>query len=246
MGTYEHWPYSNLHDLNLDWVLQIIGDFKRQYENLTEYFNGLIDQLDEKTQEEIAEFDEAISGFETTLRQLAIQLQNDTTAVISEARTAAVNNIYDVEHQSMQNVANIANGVISDVRAAGADVLESIPSDYTQLDYQAIQVIGAGIAPDAITNLNDPYFFSNNNRIINCDPNMSLSNAPVQFTAGEYVCNVLTIRYLDQPAGSGWRQTSNQWLMMRKVSDGTVHIYVRTAYIDTNADYQFQSWVTVI
>lgn len=242
MGTYEHWPYSNLHDLNLDWVLQIIGDFKRQYENLTEYFNGLIAQLDTKTQEEIAEFEAAIEGYQNYLQALALRLETE----IGQTGNEAASNLQAVEATCLQNIATLSGDEQSNIRDVGAEVVESIPSDYTAFYQEAIQTRGAGQSPDAYTNLNDPFFFSNNNRIILCSNNMSLSNAPITFTAGEYQCSMLTVRWNEQPAGSNWRNTSNQWLMMRKIADGTVHIYVRTAYVDTNADYQFQSWVTVI
>ena len=126
MGTYEHWPYSNLHDLNLDWVLQIIGDFKRQYENLTEYFNGLIAQLDTKTQEEIAEFEAAIEGYQNYLQALALRLETE----IGQTGNEAASNLQAVEATCLQNIATLSGDEQSNIRDVGAEVVESIPSDY--------------------------------------------------------------------------------------------------------------------
>ena len=34
MGLFEHWPYTNYHDLNLDWIIQKLKDIEQEYEAL--------------------------------------------------------------------------------------------------------------------------------------------------------------------------------------------------------------------
>ena len=34
MGAYEHFPYTNFHDLNLDWLLKKVEELERRVEEL--------------------------------------------------------------------------------------------------------------------------------------------------------------------------------------------------------------------
>lgn len=242
MGTYEHWPYSNLHDLNLDWVLQIIGDFKRQYENLTEYFNGLIAQLDEKTQEEIAEFEEAISGFETTLRNLASQLEAD----IGQAGNTASANVQSTEAASLQNIASLTGDELTAIQNKGAEVIESIPQDYSQFYGVALKATTNGTAPNCTTDLNTNMFLIHNG-IVACDPNMGLANGPVTITAGDYYVFLLNLEHNGVPAGSGYGPAASQLIYLHKISDDSISVYERIYHYDPqNQTYTFDNWHQVV
>lgn len=242
MGTYEHWPYSNLHDLNLDWVLQIIGDFKRQYENLTEYFNGLIDQLDEKTQEEIAEFDEAISGYETTLRNIAAELELE----IGQLGTQVTTNIQQTEATSLQNIATLTGNEEQAIRDTANEVIESIPADYNQFYQIAVKSTTNGLAPNATTDLNTNMFLIHNH-IVACDPNMGLSNGPVTITAGEYYVFLLNLAHNSVPAGSGYGPAASQLIYLHKISDDSISVYERMYHYDyTTQANVFGNWHQVI
>ena len=242
MGTYEHWPYSNLHDLNLDWVLQIIGDFKRQYENLEEYFQGLIDQLDEKTQEEIAEFEQAISGYEITLRELAYQLQAD----IGQAGNTASANVQATEATALQNIATLTGNEEQSIRDLADEVRESIPADYNQFYQVAVKYTTNGLAPNATTDLNTNMFLIHN-YIVACDPNMGLSNGPVTITAGDYYVFTLNLEHNSAPAGSGYGPMTSQLIYLHKISDDSISVYERMYHYDYDTQANvFGNWHQVI
>lgn len=232
MGTYEHWPYSNLHDLNLDWVLQIIGDFKRQYENLTEYFNGLIDQLDEKTQEEIAEFDEAISGYEITLRELVTQLEGDLVSTKNDCVTdlTTTRNNYMVTLQTVGNQERVA------IRNRGTEVINSIPINYSTLENSAIKNIGNG-APNTptpvVTDLNDVYY-TQSNAMYNFHPGYTYTNTPTgSISSDDYHIKLINSR--DVYAYEGASDVSGSCMQIFyaiKYNDPTVTlVYARTVYL---------------
>lgn len=232
MGTYEHWPYSNLHDLNLDWILQIIGDFKRQYENLTEYFNGLIAQLDEKTQEEIAEFDEAISGYETTLRELESQLSSN----LVQTKNDCVTDLTDTRNNYMTTLYNVGESQAVMIRDLGQEVRESIPSDYSTLENAAIKNIGNG-APNTstpvVTDLNDVYY-TEQNAMYNFHPGYTYTNTPTgSISSDDYHIKLINSKDVYTYEGaSDVSRSCMQIFYAIKYNDPTVTlVYSRTVYL---------------
>ncbi len=232
MGTYEHWPYSNLHDLNLDWVLQIIGDFKRQYENLTEYFNGLIAQLDEKTQEEIAEFDEAISGYEITLRELVSQLEGD----LVDTKNDCITDLTTTRNNYMVTLQTVGNEELVSIQNRGIEVINSIPVDYSTLENSAIKNIGNG-APDTptpvVTDLNDVYY-TDQNAMYSFHPGYTYTNTPTgSISSDDY--HIKLINSKDVYAYEGASDVSRSCMQIFyaiKYNDPTVTlVYARTVYL---------------
>lgn len=52
MGTFEQFPYTNYHDLNLDWVLQVVKEAKDILNNLHDVVSGIVDsRVNEFTKE---------------------------------------------------------------------------------------------------------------------------------------------------------------------------------------------------
>lgn len=232
MGTYEHWPYSNLHDLNLDWVLQIIGDFKRQYENLEEYFQGLIDQLDEKTQQEIAEFEEAISGYETTLRELESQLSSN----LVQTKNDCVTDLTDTRNNYMTTLYNVGESQAVMIRDLGQEVRESIPVDYQTLENSAIKNIGNG-APNTsapvVTDLNDVYY-TQDNAMYNFHPGYTYTNTPAgSLSSDDYHIKLITSTdvYKYEGASDVARSCMQIFYALKYNDPSTTLVFARTVYI---------------
>ena len=43
MPLFENWPYSNFHELNLDWILQQVKDLTEKVESLDKQLNEDLD-----------------------------------------------------------------------------------------------------------------------------------------------------------------------------------------------------------
>ena len=41
---FERFPYTNFHDLNLDWILQVIKEFRESYPDIIEELNKKLDK----------------------------------------------------------------------------------------------------------------------------------------------------------------------------------------------------------
>lgn len=50
MGLYEQWPYVNFHELNLNWIVQQMGEIRKEYEEVKQLSNDLQDLKDKYTE----------------------------------------------------------------------------------------------------------------------------------------------------------------------------------------------------
>lgn len=87
MGLWEHFPYTNFHGLNLDWVL-------RSIKNLNDRVEALEKRIEEIKQEILAEVDEKLQAFkEELLREVQEKLdalKEELEAIIDQKIDAAV------------------------------------------------------------------------------------------------------------------------------------------------------------
>ena len=100
----ENFPYSNFHDLNMDWIIKIAKDFLDQYTHIQETIeNGLLNISDAE---------------QTALDDIATELSNTLQTIEETASTTLSTTIHQFE-------------LMADTKAR--ETLESIPADYTQL-----------------------------------------------------------------------------------------------------------------
>ena len=92
MAIIREMPYTNLHDLNIDWILKIIKDFHEKYENLDETFNDMLARIDEKGAQAIEAIQsnstEALESIQEFTTQCITELQNTTNTEIDALTTA--------------------------------------------------------------------------------------------------------------------------------------------------------------
>ena len=54
MGLFgERWPYSNFHDVNLDWFIKEMTEFLKKYKSVDEHIDLGIDNIDNAATEAI-------------------------------------------------------------------------------------------------------------------------------------------------------------------------------------------------
>lgn len=116
----ENFPYSNFHDLNMDWIVKIAKDFLDQYTHIQETIETGLNDLDTKAtnlQNLLQEwYDTHSEDIATQLRDALSSLARETTLRINEFNQSA--------------------------DAKGQAVIASIPEDYTSL----ARMVGANSA----------------------------------------------------------------------------------------------------
>lgn len=116
-------PYSNMHGMNLDWVIQIAKDFLDQYTHIQDIIETGISDIDSETTGKLAELDEKAeqinqqldAWYETHSEDIAIALANSVQEAIAAFNNAATTR---------------AN-----------EVIETIPADYTELSDRVRKIL---------------------------------------------------------------------------------------------------------
>lgn len=145
----ENFPYSNFHDLNMDWIIQIAKDFLDQYTHIQEIIStgeqniidltaSGLDQLQEKADnlEELLQ-----AWYDTHSEEIADQLAD----ALADLNTWYNEHITQINTELNRAVASFQ----TQASARATATLESIPSDYTTLynEVQNLQYILNQIAP---------------------------------------------------------------------------------------------------
>ena len=105
---FPYWPFfggnifpgTDMHTLDLDWILRVVKDFKDKYENIQQIIDTGKDSLDAKTQEDLAAIQ---AGYEETANNLEA-LYNQTLAnyqTNARAIAAAVNNSIPQDYSAL-------------------------------------------------------------------------------------------------------------------------------------------------
>ena len=140
----EGFPYSNFHDLNMDWIIKIAKDFLDQYTHIQEVIvNGEeslenlttsgLDQLDEKTSDGLTQLQEKADNLEELLQAWYDDHSQDIADQLADA-LADLNEWYSTHENYLDNTLaeNIAS-FNSSAEAKSQALLDSWPDDYSEL-----------------------------------------------------------------------------------------------------------------
>ena len=175
----ENFPYSNFHDLNMDWIVKIAKDFLDQYTSIQTI----------------------ITDGETSLQTLTSEGLNQLSTKAEEVQEA-LQNWYDEHSEDIEEqLRNAVEEFRTTAIAIAESTIESIPADYTELTnkvlllYQNAQTIGSK-TPVAITayNLTMGKTLSNGAYVDSAQPVANLRAAsPLYYHSGDYISySVLT------------------------------------------------------
>lgn len=140
MSLFENFPYTDLHNLNLDWIIKIAKDFLDQYTHLQELIengenslNGIISDGTESLNDLIASGIEDLNNkkdeLENALESWYTQHSND----ISGQLASAILEIINTKDIAVYDFTTTAQGIAE-------TVTESIPADYSALAAQVAYV----------------------------------------------------------------------------------------------------------
>lgn len=121
----EGFPYTNFHDLNMDWIIKIAKDFLDQYTNIQQTITEGLEGLDSKAQE-----------LEDLLQQWYDTHSEDIANQLASALEEL--NAWYAEHQEFLDAILVEKLAIFNQRADAktAQSIASIPSDYSTLSAQ--------------------------------------------------------------------------------------------------------------
>ena len=174
----ENFPYTNFHELNMDWIIQIAKNFLDQYTSIQT----------------------VITDGESNLTELAERLENDLNQWYTTHSTDIANELADA-------LTDIANALTASENALSAfsnqkiiDITESIPQDYSALS-QKVQNLsfddiagtsilpGTNIIPMATVTDGKYATISNGALLISSNTNYVMYKIPVKANGLYYINN---------------------------------------------------------
>lgn len=149
----ENFPYTNFHDLNLDWIIKIAKDFLDQYTNIQQTITDGLEALDNKAEELQGLLDE---WYNTHSEDIANQLA-DALNDLNEWYNTHSEDIANELEDALGNISDALSSAITSFNTSatqkGEQVIQSIPSDYTEITEQIDNVENLLI----LSNRNTPY-----------------------------------------------------------------------------------------
>lgn len=127
----ENFPYSNFHDLNMDWIIKIAKDFLDQYTHIQETIDTGLTELDEKAE---------------ALQTLLQEWYNTHSEDIADQLASALAdlNAWYTTHQNYLDKTLAQNILAFDTHAntKAQETIASIPADYTTLSEEVKSLKG--------------------------------------------------------------------------------------------------------
>lgn len=129
---FEQFPYTDMHQLNLDWIVKIAKDFLDQYTHIQDTITQGLEDLDQKAQD---------------LEQLLQTWYDQHSQDIADQLADALNDLnqWYIEHQDYLN--QYLQDSIAEFNASADEkarqTIASIPDDYTALSNRVVETIDA-------------------------------------------------------------------------------------------------------
>ena len=226
MGLYEHFPYTNLQNLNLDWILEVVKDFKLKFESAEQWLADAIAAMSAAKDADIAEM---AAELQTLLDQMQAQY-NTLIGGFEEAYQSYLS-------QFQSGAAEYARYAQGEIVQQGEITLNSIPSDYQSLFNASTKNIALADQSPAITDFNNSHFLIGGYLDYVNDVSQ-ISNGP---SGASGIASVLHCT-ANFATGSIAQSTINIMITL------SGHIYIRQNTItrDPTPTYNYGNWVTII
>ena len=127
MGLYEHFPYSNYHELNLDWILTKVNEIQTDIDEINAWKETFSAQIN-------SQISDLITQVNTEFNQLKIDIQNEFTDYRNETdkKFEAQREETDKQFASLTDAVNARlaafDGRIADIESKLSDIENNLPT----------------------------------------------------------------------------------------------------------------------
>ena len=128
---FENFPYTDMHQLNLDWIIKIAKDFLDQYTTLQQMIESGEESLTNLTETGLSELQEKADDIVSLLNAWYTEHSDD----IANQLTEALGNLNDWYNEHSDDIADELSDAISAFQVRAAEIVAaavaSIPADYS-------------------------------------------------------------------------------------------------------------------
>ena len=254
-----YFPYTNFHDLNLDWIIEYVKSAKSEIEDLINQFENLIVQTtgDSTTlvmsqnavTEQLNYLSSRINTLNTTVEELTAKL-NEDIANLAEFETETASN-FSSDRQRLSTIENSLKRFYVVVRhTATEDTINVSMSELLKYRTRAnvryyiqdsvnnfVRYAYEAYAPQSTTMMIQTLPFTNENAVY---------RATINLTSGEITYSPVGIVPISQSSGTSQKSVMSQRAVTEFVNNSTLFVrFVITA--DTSrCNYSFETIITYI
>ena len=129
----ENFPYSNFHNMNMDWIVKIAKDFLDQYTSIQETISNGLESLDETISTGLEDLAEKETELENLLQAWYDTHSEDIADQLADA-LSDLNSWYNTHSAYLdQTLADNLASFNTQANAKALETIASIPADYTDL-----------------------------------------------------------------------------------------------------------------
>lgn len=185
MSFQEGFPYTNFHDLNLDWIIKIVKDFLDQYTHIQQIISDGETSITNLTTEGLQQLQDKADNLEALLQAWYDTHSSDIAQELADA---------------LQDITTTLNSALNSITEfAGRkteEIIESIPADYSELSNDVRTLIN-NYSPELQMAYNAEYKADEITPLTQYDT-FSLSKDKITITTsgatGDVNCGILTDR----------------------------------------------------
>lgn len=130
---FENFPYTDMHQLNMDWIIKIAKDFLDQYTHIQQLIAEGEESIQNLTNDGLQQLQEKADNLEALLQAWynthSQDIANQLAAAISDLNAWYTQHINYLNEILQTNI----NTFNTHAEQKGAEVIASIPADYTDL-----------------------------------------------------------------------------------------------------------------
>ena len=133
MALFENFPYTDMHNLNLDWIIKIAKDFLDQYTHIQQLISDGEQSLTDLTESGLSQLQDKYDTLENLLQEWYNTHSEDIAGQLADA-LADLNAWYTTHQNYLDNT--LATNIAAFNAAAeqkAAETIATIPDDYTQV-----------------------------------------------------------------------------------------------------------------
>lgn len=174
MAIFHKYPYTDIHDLNLDWLLKVVKEMKDKFDSIDfDYIFNTLTELQTLTSThtgQIAGLQDAIDGIGRDILQLQSDLESQGSDIesLQSSVTAIGDNITNIANRITTIEGNIRDieDDIADLQSQGSGTsadISALESDVDSLDTRVTTLEDATIGQISVSPVNGNYSYDMHN-----------------------------------------------------------------------------------
>lgn len=126
MGLYEHFPYSNYHELNLDWILSKMKELQENIDVINSWKETFSAQINAQISNLISEVNEEFTQLKADIEKEFTDYRTETDAKF-EAQRAETDKQFALLTDAVNGRLTAFDGRIADIESKLSDIENNLP-----------------------------------------------------------------------------------------------------------------------